>query len=67
MAVLTQDHTSGFHTFVETVIGIFAALPNAIAATEDYRRLESQTDKQLSDKGLSRTDLPRIVYDRHFK
>lgn len=67
MAVITQDHTSGFSTFVETVIGIVAALPNAIAATDDYRRLEAQTDKQLADKGLTRTDLPRIVYDRHFK
>ncbi|MEM7178151.1 MAG: hypothetical protein AAF503_10635 [Pseudomonadota bacterium] len=66
MAVLTHDHTSGFSNLVDAVISIVAALPNAIAATEDYRRLEAQTDKQLSDKGLSRSDLPRLVYDRHF-
>ncbi len=35
-------------------------------AAVDYRRLNSRTDAQLAADSISRADVARIVFERHF-
>ncbi|MEM9044684.1 MAG: hypothetical protein AAGC81_08300 [Pseudomonadota bacterium] len=66
MSFATETRSAGLFSIVREIIGAFAALPNAFAATEDYRRLEEMTDAQLAAKGLKRADIAREVYKAHF-
>ena len=35
-------------------------------AAADYRRLDAMTDGQLAAQGLTRANLPRHLFERHF-
>lgn len=42
------------------------ALGAGLAAGRDLRRLNNMTEGQLAARGLSRADLPRALFERHF-
>ena len=42
------------------------ALAAGLAASADLRRLSRMTDEQLASHGLTRSDLPKELFDRHF-
>ena len=66
MAHAAETRSTGLIALVREIFGAFDALPNAFAATEDYRRLEAMTDAQLEAQGLTRADIAREVYKAHF-
>ncbi|MEM1277109.1 MAG: hypothetical protein AAGH74_11335 [Pseudomonadota bacterium] len=66
MALAAETRSTGLLTVIREILGAFAALPNAFAATEDYRRLEAMTDAQLAKRGLTRAEIAREVYKAHF-
>ncbi|MEM7668164.1 MAG: hypothetical protein AAF317_03310 [Pseudomonadota bacterium] len=67
MAHVSETPVTGLLDLAGAILGAFAALPNAFAATDEYRRLDSMTDDQLARRGLKRSDLSRIVYNHHFR
>ncbi|MEM6933167.1 MAG: hypothetical protein AAF526_06200 [Pseudomonadota bacterium] len=67
MAHVSQTPQTGLIELAGAILGAFAALPNAFAATDEYRRLDAMTDDQLARLGLKRHELARIVYDHHFR
>jgi len=46
---------------------MFASIAAAHQAAADYEKLNSHTDAQLANEGLSRDEVARVVYERHFK
>ena len=44
-----------------------AALRAALDARHDYQRLQMLSDRRLAGMGLAREDLPRVVFERHFR
>ncbi|MEM8791983.1 MAG: hypothetical protein AAGE80_10205 [Pseudomonadota bacterium] len=66
MAHAADTRSTGLLALAREIIHAFDALPNAFAATEDYRRLESMTDAELAKKSLTRADIAREVYKAHF-
>jgi hypothetical protein len=46
---------------------MFASIAAAQQAAADYEQLSNHTDAQLANEGLSREDVARVVYERHFK
>lgn len=66
MATVLETRPSGLMALVNDIVAAFDTLPNAFAATEEFRRMDAMTDAQLAAKGLKRVDLPRIVYNNHF-
>lgn len=50
-----------------TLSRLFAALNAALDAHHDYQRLQVLSDRQLAAQGLSREDVPQLVFDRHFR
>ena len=45
---------------------LFVSIAAAQQATSDFEQLNNRTDAQLSAQGLRRSDLSRVVFDRHF-
>ena len=45
---------------------LLSALGAALDAHHDYQRLQRLTDRQLDRAGLTREDLPRMVFERNF-
>jgi hypothetical protein len=45
---------------------MFASIAAAQRAAADYRQLSSHTDVQLANEGMTREDVARVVYERHF-
>lgn len=50
-----------------TMSRLFAALGAALDAHHDYQRLRILSDRQLAARGLTREDVPQLVFDRHFR
>lgn len=44
----------------------FNAVRAAFAASRDLRLLNALTDRQLADIGLSREEVPQLLFRRHF-
>lgn len=44
----------------------FETIRTAHVAGRDFDRLNALTDRQLTDIGLCRAGLPRVILDRHF-
>jgi hypothetical protein len=59
-----QQPSMGILASIMTAFGSVAA---AHRATMDFRSLESQTDAQLAAQGITRADLSRVLFDRHFR
>ena len=66
MTALAQTVSTGLADLLHTVSDIASALPRALAATNDYKRMADLTDAQLAERGLDRADLPKTVYNKHF-
>lgn len=66
MTALTHSLGTGFTDFGHALADLCLTFARAIAAAGDYRTLESMTDAQLATRGLSRSDLPALVFQRHF-
>ncbi len=45
---------------------IFGGFTTAQSAANDYERLSARSDAQLAADGLSRADIARAVFERHF-
>lgn len=48
------------------VVAFFAAARTAHRASADFAALNGLSERQLNDIGLTRADLPRMLFDRHF-
>ncbi|MEM7506098.1 MAG: hypothetical protein AAF415_05085 [Pseudomonadota bacterium] len=66
MTALTQSISTGIGELAEAITDVFSSLPNAMAATAEMRRLNGLTDAQLEARGLTRADLPKIVFSHYF-
>lgn len=66
MTTLTRTISTGLGELAEAIVDVFASLPNAMAATAEMRRLNGLTDAQLAARGLTRADLPKIVFSHYF-
>ena len=45
---------------------IFRSIAAGQRAASDYRRLNSRTEAQLAAESISRAEIARIVFERHF-
>jgi len=45
---------------------IFGSIAAAQRAADDFRRLNTRTDARLAADGIRRTDVARVVFERHF-
>jgi predicted TIM-barrel enzyme len=44
----------------------FTSIAAAQQATVDFERMNNRTDAQLSNEGMHRADVARVVFERHF-
>ena len=51
------------HQRLRRLIRMFST---GMSAAADYRRLEAMTEGQLAPLGLTRTDIPRVLFKRWF-
>ena len=52
--------------FLHEIGRFFASMAAAQQATADYERMNNRTDAQLSNDGMRRADVARVVFERHF-
>ncbi|MHA1529107.1 MAG: hypothetical protein ACTSVG_08800 [Alphaproteobacteria bacterium] len=45
---------------------IFGSIAAAHRAADDFRRINARTDAQLAADSISRANVARIVFERHF-
>ena len=45
---------------------VFASIAAAQQATAEFERMNARTDAQLAAQGLQRSDVSRVVFERHF-
>ena len=50
----------------DKITRIFASMAAAQRAINEFERMNAQTDAQLSALGLARTDVARLVFEKHF-
>ena len=67
MAYLTTDTGSGFsiRPALRRVADFFGALAAGHDAAREFERLNALSDAQLADMGLSRQELPALVFRKH--
>jgi len=56
----------GVFRLINEIGRMFASIAAAQRAASDYDELSSHTDAQLANEGMSRADVARVVYERHF-
>ncbi|MHA1108719.1 MAG: hypothetical protein ACTSQV_06345 [Alphaproteobacteria bacterium] len=73
MTVLTLTHpVLGFglipmvRTIGQNLGRIVGSIAAAQRAADDFRRINARTDAQLAADSISRADVARIVFERHF-
>lgn len=55
-----------FKQAIAGFVHFLTSLDRAIAATNDYENLTQLSDNQLIAKGMNRSDLSKIVFERHY-
>ena len=56
----------GLFRMIRNIGRILGTIAAAQRATNDFERMNAKTDAQLAANGLHRTDLGRVVFERHF-
>lgn len=62
-----NDQPNLFNRIVSGVAHFFVSLDNALLATHEYERLSRLSEKQLVARGLSRSELTKVIFERHFE
>ena len=44
----------------------FGSIAAAQQAANDYHRISNRTDAQLAADGIARTDIARVIFERHY-
>ncbi len=56
----------GLIRMIRTLGRIFGSIAAAQRAADDFQRINARTDAQLAADSISRADVARIVFERHF-
>lgn len=56
----------GLTKIAHHIARVFDSIAAAQKATNEFERMNSRTDDQLAAMGLARTDVSRIVFEKHF-
>ena len=55
----------GLFRMIRNIGRILGKIAASQRATNDFERMNAKTDAQLAANGLHRTDLGRVVFERH--
>ena len=73
MTALTLTHPAPdfgligtLRTIARNIGRIFGSIAAGQRAADDFQRLNASTDAQLAADSISRADVARIVFERHF-
>lgn len=55
-----------FKQVISGIAHFLTSLDRALAATHDYENLTQLSDNQLVARGMNRSDLSKIVFERHY-
>jgi hypothetical protein len=58
--------TRTLRTIARNIGRIFGSIAAGQRAADDFQRLNARTDAQLAADSISRADVSRIVFERHF-
>ncbi|MCL5777950.1 hypothetical protein M1105_13255 [Limibaculum sp. FT325] len=62
----TGHGVPGFSGVMSAIVALAGSLRRAQAAAAEFERLNALSDRALARDGLSRTDIARVVMERHF-
>ena len=64
--VLDFSLIRALQTIGHNIGGFFGSIAAAQRAADDFQRINARTDARLAADGIARTDVARIVFERHF-
>lgn len=62
-----DDATHAIAAGFESITALIASVQTGIRAAQDFETLSSLSDEALAERGLTRAEISRAVFDTHFE
>ena len=66
LSLTRPDFDFGLIPMARNIGRFFGSIAAAQRAADDFQRINARTDAQLAADSISRADVARIVFERHF-